>query len=187
MELLADVQRMELPADVQRYIYKLMWAAEAADVTREVHPHVGSVYSNPFLMVGPLAGRLKARRAVGKRVPPLLAPLYAQYAATTDFSNGHGLVLLAEESMETHAGDVVDFAMQYCGMGHALVHSYRACSDTVMTFLDGGANGYDCAANRRDRLAAVARFAHSGVCYGQWGPPVPFVPWWHACASHNWA
>ena len=173
-----------LPSELQRYIFQLLWADETANLARVLRARTGNVANDPFYRAGmPLVTRI-GRRAVGECVPPLLVPLYAEYEPTVQFSDDAGLTFLAEASMDAHAdGRVVDFALEYHGMGHVLMHSYRKCSDTVMTFLDGGANGYDRLLNRRLRTDAMTHFGASGVCEGPWGRPLPFLTWWNARRS----
>jgi hypothetical protein len=92
-------------------------------------------------------------------LPPELKTLYATYPTNTEFYVGERTLLCLDEVLahtlamrEGGQRRLVDVGLEYIGMGHIKVYSHDPVGNKMVMRIDGGANGWDRAAN-----AAVAR------------------------------
>lgn len=122
---------------------------------------------------------LRKTRQVTKGIPPLLVPVYESYPDSAYFTHAH-LVFFSERVAKEN-GTLVDFATEYLGMGHYIVHTYDSDSGKVVSCVDGGGERFTRDENAKRRQEFLTSFLSKRV---QAPSPDPysvhdsFEAWW---------
>lgn len=171
---------MEWPPDVERQIVSGTfvndeWVHVASALMAQVKPCQSGSLFNPFfhpnseISLKPLSSTRKAP----SYIPSLLRPLYESYPDDTEFkmSETH-LILLSESSMRADSTKgkeneddllFVNLAFRYAGMGHITLYVYVPKFDTIIPFLEGGANSYARDRNHRTRMEMLQSYMETGM------------------------
>ena len=179
---------MALPDEIVEHIKDIATPFVACFV-----PHRSGTTNNPFFTNNAVRNVTPSidRRNVECPMPPSLRNVYSMYDADVEFVLEAGgrlmerraWTFLSETEMELRHRDFVqagqarcvDLAISYRGMGHVKVLVYDPVSDDVFEDFDGGANGFDRAANRNRRLETnVASISK-----------VSFETWWAIVHEHQ--
>lgn len=171
--------RMEWPADVERQIVSgtfrnYEWVNVVRALMAQVRPcQAGSLF-NPFFHPNseiPVKPRSTTRKAPSF-IPSLLHPLYESYPDDTEFKmNETHVILLSESSMRTDSTNskgneddcFVSLAFRYAGMGHITLYVYVPKYDTIIPFLEGGANSFARNDNHRERMEMLQSYMETGM------------------------
>lgn len=181
------------PTEIERHITSLVRADEAMalvkDLKATLRPHNGGSTDNAFFRpngtVPPVP--IAKNREVHARIPSIMVPFYETYPDTVEFCSEGGLTFLSEAEMLAKAEflpkGLVDMAIRYVGMGHVMVHTYDKEHDCMISYLDGGANGYDREDNSKARRHALSHYAEHATLPSpkdDWGKIRPYQAWWEA-------
>lgn len=182
------IRHMEWPSECgfERDILKqvMKWDDERVRVVRSIRDslvpvNAGST-SNPFFLPNRAEEKiaLSFKREVDSVVPSVLVPLYQTYGDSMEFVGPNHIIFLSESEMRERRKNCgvkqVDFSFQYEGMGHVMVHAYDHESDCVMSFRDGGGDGFSRELNARTRRDALREGKVDAV---------PFCTWWDGICS----
>ena len=151
------------PPDLEARIVGLALAKDANIIVQEMkillQPHKGGSTQNAFFSANPGVEKSWSKiRQSNLPLPELMKPFYEAYDPTIEFRAGN-LTFFSESQMQkTSVAGSVDLAYEYMGMGHILVHTYIRSRDVIVSYPDGGANGFERAVNadrRREMLEQV--------------------------------
>jgi hypothetical protein len=180
------------PQDLESKIVATCLASDLVpvvkDMCNQLKPVKGGSTENAFFSANeslPIVKVCKNRQVIAA-LPSILVPFYETYDETTEFIGSNRLTFLSEQQMlrDSQPGSV-DLAYRYSGMGHIMMHTYVKKHDSVVSMLDGGANGFDRIENAAKRQEVVKKYVDDDVIEtsDSWVSCRPFVQWWEEEAS----
>lgn len=174
--------QMIWPDDLKRLVFGYVFRDEVRELTSALRTHILVVCKQGALR--PIQIKpVRERRKYLAQLPVVLQPIYASYEATTRFHILFCMMQLFSESKilrDAPSSDSIDFACEYVGLGHYIVHSYVRKTDCVLSLIAGGSNRYDNELNTAQRARTIAEYVESGRFHIQsgWSRCERFADWW---------
>ena len=169
-----------LPDDVERHVFGILASLEARQVVHDLRSKMHAFTGEGRRIEGEFA--LRKTRDVYKPLPPLLIPLYESYSDTTYFTHVH--LVFFSEKVARQKETLVDFATEYTGMGHYIIHTYDSSTGKVLSCVGGG--GGARTQNVNERQVFLSSYLAKKVQPHSSGPSSvhdSFEAWWMTRAS----
>lgn len=152
---------MEWPEDLSKHIVGLSLSSDSVRMVQNLketllvcgNENKGNlILSDSIKLKEPRTTQLKA-------LPSIFVPVYEMHSPNTTFCHKSGLTFYSEDDHERlnvlSTDNYVDLATTYEGLGNVIVYTYFKQKNKVLSYPDGGENGYAEEDNHIKRLKRI--------------------------------